>query len=104
MRFLSRAEPKEPVEGRPPPPVRKRSSLLGSTDDGPPSRHTRLTYEAAAGNPQAYIQMKAGHSDGRMTEHHVHATQVLFPGAADRSENHVFGPNWDSEDDERGTE
>jgi integrase len=31
-------------------------------------RHTRLTYEAAAGNPQAYIQLKAGHSDGRMTE------------------------------------
>jgi integrase len=25
-------------------------------------RHTALTHEAAAGNPQAYIQAKAGHS------------------------------------------
>jgi integrase len=31
-------------------------------------RHTALTHEAAAGNPQAYIQLKAGHSQGTITE------------------------------------
>ena len=54
-------------------------------------RHTALTHEAAAGNPQAYIQLKAGHSHGTITERYIHAAQVLFPGAAERTEERMFG-------------
>ena len=36
-------------------------------------RHTSLTHEAAAGNPQAYLQLKAGHSQGTITERYIHA-------------------------------
>jgi integrase len=53
-------------------------------------RHTAITHDAAAGNPQAYIQMKAGHSQGAITERYVHAAAVLFPGAADKSEQRIF--------------
>jgi integrase len=53
-------------------------------------RHTALTHEAAAGNPQAYVQLKAGHSQGAITERYIHAAQVLFPGAAARSEERMF--------------
>ncbi|MGC9974063.1 MAG: site-specific integrase [Gaiellaceae bacterium] len=53
-------------------------------------RHTALTHEAAAGNPQAYIQLKAGHSQGTITERYIHAAQVLFPGAAARAEERMF--------------
>ena len=49
-------------------------------------RHTALMFEAAAGNPQAYVQLKAGHSQGSITERYIHAAQVLFPGAAARGE------------------
>jgi integrase len=54
-------------------------------------RHTALTHEAAAGNPMAYIQLKAGHSQGQITERYIHAAQVLFPGAAKRGEARLFG-------------
>jgi integrase len=54
-------------------------------------RHTALTHEAAAGNPQAYVQLKAGHSQGSITERYIHAAQVLFPGAAARGEARIFG-------------
>jgi integrase len=54
-------------------------------------RHTALTHEAAAGNPQAYIQLKAGNSQGTITERYIHAAQVLFPGAAARAEERMFG-------------
>lgn len=54
-------------------------------------RHTSLTHEAAAGNPQAYVQLKAGHSQGAITERYIHAAQVLFPGAAARGEERMFG-------------
>jgi integrase len=54
-------------------------------------RHTALTHEAAAGNPQAYVQLKAGHSQGAITERYIHAAQVLFPGAAARGEQRMFG-------------
>jgi integrase len=54
-------------------------------------RHTALTHEAAAGNPQAYIQLKAGHSQGSITERYIHAAQVLFAGAAARGEERMFG-------------
>jgi integrase len=54
-------------------------------------RHTSLTHAAAAGNPQVYVQARAGHSQGSITERYIHAAQVLFPGAAERSEERMFG-------------
>jgi integrase len=54
-------------------------------------RHTALTHEAAAGNPTAYVQLKAGHSQAAITERYIHAAQVLFPGAAARAEARLFG-------------
>src|SRR5680860_667904 len=53
-------------------------------------RHTALTHEAAAGNPMAYVQMKAGHSQSQITERYIHAAQVLFPGAAAKGEARMF--------------
>jgi hypothetical protein len=35
--------------------------------------------------------MKAGHSQGTITERYIHAAQVLFPGAAEPGENRLFG-------------
>ena len=52
-------------------------------------RHTALTHNAAV-NPQAYVQMRAGHSNGSVTERYIHAAQVAFPGAADRAEDRIF--------------
>jgi integrase len=54
-------------------------------------RHTSLTHSAAAGNPQIYVQARAGHAQGAITERYMHAAQVLFPGAAERSEARMFG-------------
>ena len=54
-------------------------------------RHTSLTHAAAAGNPQIYVQARAGHSQGSITERYMHAAQVLFPGAAERSEIRMGG-------------
>jgi integrase len=54
-------------------------------------RHTSLTHAAAAGNPQIYVQARAGHSQGSITERYMHAAQVLFPGAAEKSEARMFG-------------
>lgn len=54
-------------------------------------RHTALTHEAAAGNPMAYVQLKAGHSQTATTERYIHAVQVLFPGASARGEGRIFG-------------
>jgi integrase len=42
-------------------------------------RHTSLTHVAAAGNPQIYVQARAGHSQGSITQRYMHAAQVLFP-------------------------
>jgi len=53
-------------------------------------RHTALTHEAAAGNPMAYLQQKAGHSQSAVTERYIHAAQILFPGAAARGEARLF--------------
>ena len=53
-------------------------------------RHTALTHEAAAGNPMAYLQHKAGHSQSQTTERYIHAAQVLFPGAAAKAEERMF--------------
>jgi integrase len=54
-------------------------------------RHTSLTHAAAAGNPQIYVQARAGHAQGSITERYMHAAQILFPGAAERSEERMFG-------------
>jgi integrase len=59
-------------------------------------RHTSLTHEAAAGNPGVYVQLKAGHSSGAITERYLHAAQVLFPGAAAKGEERMFGPDGQS--------
>ena len=56
-------------------------------------RHTSLTHDAAAGNPMAYIQTKEGHSQNTTTQRYIHAAQTQFPGAAQRSEQHMFGRN-----------
>jgi len=53
-------------------------------------RHTALTHEAAAGNPMAYVQLKAGHSQSAITERYIHAAQVHFAGAAARGEARIF--------------
>jgi integrase len=58
-------------------------------------RHTALTHNAAV-NPQAYVQMRAGHSNGSITERYVHAAQVAFPGAAERAEGRIFASVGDS--------
>jgi hypothetical protein len=58
-------------------------------------RHTSLTHAAAAGNPQIYVQARAGHSQSAITERYMHAAQVLFPGAAERSEARMFGSGGD---------
>ena len=54
------------------------------------ARHTALTNDAAVGNPNAYVQAKAGHSQFSITERYVHA-QTTFPGAVERSEERMFG-------------
>jgi hypothetical protein len=51
----------------------------------------RAVANAAAGNPLAYIQMRAGHSQSSITERYIHAAQVQFAGAADRSDQRLFG-------------
>jgi len=53
-------------------------------------RHTSLTHAAAAGNPQIYVQARAGHSQGSITERYMNAAQVLFPDAAAKSEERMF--------------
>jgi integrase len=53
-------------------------------------RHTALTHEAAAGNPMAYVQLKASHSQSAITERYIHASQVLFPGAAAAGEERML--------------
>jgi integrase len=58
-------------------------------------RHTSLTHTAAAGNPQIYVQARAGHSQGSVTERYMHASQLLFPGAAARTEDRMFGISTD---------
>ena len=37
------------------------------------------------------MQLKAGHSQGSITERYIHVAQVLFPGAASRGEERMFG-------------
>jgi hypothetical protein len=37
------------------------------------------------------VQLKAGHSQGSITERYIHAAQVRFPGAAAKGEDRMFG-------------
>jgi integrase len=53
-------------------------------------RHTALTHDSAAGNPIAYVQMRAGHSQAAITERYIHAAQTIFPGAANRAEQRLL--------------
>jgi len=65
-------------------------------------RHTAITHDAAAGNQQAYVQMRAGHSQGAITERYIHAAAVLFPGAAAKTEARLFaGLATESEETDR---
>lgn len=74
-------------------PALKRAGIMKPFRPWHDLRHTALTHEAAAGNPQAYVQLKAGHSQGTITERYIHAAQVLFPGAAAKAETRMFGPS-----------
>jgi hypothetical protein len=47
---------------------------------------------------QIYVQARAGHSQGSITERYMHAAQVLFPGAAEKSEARMFGDATQSDD------
>ncbi len=52
-------------------------------------RHTALTHEAAV-NPMAYVQMRAGHAQGSITERYVNAAQIAFPGGVEAGEGRIF--------------
>ena len=54
---------------------------------------TRNTTETAAAPSDWFtgVQLKAGHSQASITERYIHAAQVLFPGAAERGEERLFG-------------
>ncbi len=54
-------------------------------------RHTSLTHSAAAGKPHIYVQARAGHANGSTTERYLHPATLLFPSAAERTEQHMFG-------------
>lgn len=71
-------------------PALKRAGIVKPFRPWHDLRHTALTHEAAAGNPAVYVQLKAGHSQGSITERYVHAAQVLFPGAAAKGEARTF--------------
>lgn len=71
-------------------PALKRAGITKSFRPFHDLRHTSLTHTAAAGNPQIYVQARAGHAQGAITERYMHAAQVLFPGAAERSERRMF--------------
>jgi integrase len=71
-------------------PALKRAQITKPFRPWHDMRHTALTHEAAAGNPAIYVQHKAGHSQGSITERYLHAAQVLFPGAADKAEARLF--------------
>lgn len=82
-------------------PALRRAGIKGAFRPFHDLRHTALTHEAAAGNPQTYVQMRAGHSQGAITERYIHAAQVLFPGAAQRGEDRIFGQLRVDKTDER---
>jgi integrase len=72
-------------------PALARAGITGPFRPFHDLRHRALTHEAAAGNPAVYVQLKAGHTQASITERYIHAAQVLFPGAAKRGEERLFG-------------
>lgn len=73
-------------------PALKRAGVVKKLQPWHGLRHTALTMDAAVGNPNAYVQAKAGHSSFSITERYVHAAQVAFPGAVERSEMAAGNP------------
>jgi integrase len=71
-------------------PALKRAGIVKPFRPFHDLRHTALTHEAAAGNPMAYVQLKAGHSQSAITERYIHAAQISFPGAAVRGERNMM--------------
>jgi integrase len=84
-------------------PALKRAGITKHFRPFHDARHTSITHEAAAGNPQAYVQLKAGHSQSSITERYIHAAQVRFPGAAAKGEARMFGELPTHEDVSGGT-
>ena len=72
-------------------PALKRAAITKPIQPWHGLRHTALTNDAAVGNPNAYIQEKAGHSQFSVTERYVHAAQVGFPGAVELAEARMYG-------------
>jgi integrase len=54
-------------------------------------RHTALTAAAATGLGPHYVQALAGHSSVAIGERYVHLATVAFPGAAEATEQRLFG-------------
>lgn len=69
----------------------KRAKIEKSVQPWHGLRHTALTFDAAVGSPNAYVQSRAGHSQFAVTERYIHAAQVAFPGAAELAEGRLFG-------------
>ena len=59
-------------------------------------RHTALTAAAAAGLGPHYVQALAGHSSVSIGERYVHLATAAFPGAADKTEQQLFGAGVES--------
>jgi integrase len=72
-------------------PALKKAGIVKPIQPWHGLRHTALTMDAAVGNPNAYVQAKAGHSQFSITERYIHAAQVEFAGAADLAEARMFG-------------
>jgi hypothetical protein len=64
---------------------------LSRSGHGTTSGTRRSRTRPRRATPQAYVQAKAGHSQGTITERYIHAAQVLLPGAAARAEERMFG-------------
>jgi integrase len=56
-------------------------------------RHTALTETAAAGVPAMFVQAKAGHAQGSMTERYLHAAKTSYPDIAELAEARLFTPS-----------
>jgi integrase len=52
-------------------------------------RHTSLTHAAAAGNPQIYVQARAGHSQGSITGRYMHVPRSSSRRRREERSSHV---------------
>jgi hypothetical protein len=66
-----------------------RAARRATTDEARPTPH-EPDARGSRGEP-AGIQLKAGHSQDSITGRYIHAAHVLFPGAAARGEERMFG-------------